>query len=126
VITVWWIVKTRHAKDAFEGEGARINGGRWNSPGVRVAYASQSVALATLEVLVGLQASALLASYSALSARLEEKLLETLPLSALPANWRDHPPPPDTQAIGDKWARKEPHWRSGYRVSLSRRSSTSS
>jgi RES domain-containing protein len=36
----------------LDGEGARLYGGRWNSPGVRVAYAADSPALAVLEVLV--------------------------------------------------------------------------
>jgi RES domain-containing protein len=101
--TIWRIAKSRFAGSAFDGEGARLNGGRWNSLGVRVAYASESIALATLEVLVGLQKSSVLASYSLVSAQIDEATVETLPLTALPANWRTYPPPPETQAIGDQW-----------------------
>jgi RES domain-containing protein len=32
-ITAWRIVKARHTANAFDGEGARVEGGRWNSPG---------------------------------------------------------------------------------------------
>src|SRR3990172_1776005 len=51
-ITAWRIVKARHAANAFGGEGARVEGGRWNSPGTPVVYTSQSAALAALELLV--------------------------------------------------------------------------
>lgn len=36
----------------FDGTGARLRGGRWNSPGVAVIYAAQTYAGALLEVLV--------------------------------------------------------------------------
>ena len=103
MITGWRIAKTRYAASAFDGEGARLNGGRWNSVGIRVAYASESVALATLEVLVGVQKSSLLGSYSIVSAQVDEAKIETLPGASLPGNWRSYPPPPETQAIGDQW-----------------------
>jgi len=37
------------------GEGARLYGGRWNSRGVRVVYASTSLALAAVETFVNLE-----------------------------------------------------------------------
>ena len=48
------IVKERHAEDAFTGKGAQRYGGRWNPPGYPVVYASQSRALAILEMFVHL------------------------------------------------------------------------
>jgi RES domain-containing protein len=103
VLTAWRIAKTRYADAAFEGEGARVYGGRWNSVGVRVAYASESVALAVLEVLVGIEKTSLLASYSLVSARFSAAAVEVLAAGELPDNWRSYPPPPDTQRIGDRW-----------------------
>lgn len=47
----------RLAKAAFsalDGEGARLYGGRWNSPGRPMIYAAGSPSLAVLEVLVHL------------------------------------------------------------------------
>jgi hypothetical protein len=38
--TTWRIVKRRYASSAFDGEGARLYGGRWNSPGTPVVYSS--------------------------------------------------------------------------------------
>jgi|SRR5687767_9454026 len=103
MLTAWRIVKTRHAGAAFDGEGARLYGGRWSSAGVRVAYASQSVALATLEVLAGLVRVSLLPSYSLISAEFNESELEILPVSSLPAGWRAYPAPSELQRLGDKW-----------------------
>lgn len=101
MLTLWRIAKTRHADSAFTGEGARLYGGRWNSVGVRVAYASESIALATLEVLAGLQRSAVLTAYSLVSARIDEAGVETL--VSLPAGWRKYPPSHESQMVGDRW-----------------------
>ncbi len=38
----------------LDGEGARLNGGRWNTPGIPAVYSASSLALAALEVLVNL------------------------------------------------------------------------
>ena len=103
MLTLWRLAKSRYAGSAFDGEGARLNGGRWNSVGVRVAYASESRALAALEVMVGLQKSRYLPTYSLVSAQLDESAVETLPIAALPANWRNYPPAPESQALGDRW-----------------------
>lgn len=100
---VWRLVKTRYAATAFDGEGARLYGGRWNSPGVRVVYGAGSVALAILEVLVHLNASELLPAYSLVSAEVPDDLVELLPAAALPANWKASPPPAETVAVGDGW-----------------------
>jgi RES domain-containing protein len=46
---VYRIADRRHT--LFDGQGAAIFGGRWNSPGRRVIYAAESYAGAMLEVL---------------------------------------------------------------------------
>lgn len=103
MITAWRLVKSRHAAAAFDGEGARLHGGRWNSPGTRVAYASDSIALAALEVLAHLQSTAVLQAYSLVSLSFPDESVELLPTSSLPARWRRFPSPPENQAIGDQW-----------------------
>ena len=45
----------REPHTTLDGEGARLAGGRWNPKGTPVIYASQSEALAYLEVLVGIR-----------------------------------------------------------------------
>lgn len=49
---VYRLCKALHA--ALDGEGARLWGGRWNSPGRSMVYAAASPSLAVLEVLVHL------------------------------------------------------------------------
>lgn len=102
---LWRLVKTRYAATAFDGEGARIYGGRWNSPGMRVAYASSNSALAVLEVLVHMTAGGVLPGYSLIRARVPDQFVEELPASELPRSWRAFPVPPEVQAIGDAWVR---------------------
>lgn len=103
MLTAWRLVKGKHLRHAFDGEGARLWGGRWNSPGTRVVYLSETLSLAALEILVHLHASAVLAAYAAIRVRFDEDLVKHLDRAALPPNWRAYPPPPDLQAIGDRW-----------------------
>jgi RES domain-containing protein len=49
MIAAWRIVKENYAASAFSGEGASRSGGRWNSHGIWVVYASSSRALAALQ-----------------------------------------------------------------------------
>ena len=103
MILAWRLAKTRFAATAFDGEGARINGARWNSPGTAVAYASSTASLALLEVLVHVPSIAILKSYSRVSVEIPESCVEELPAAAIPSNWRALPAPTSTQIIGDKW-----------------------
>ena len=102
---LWRLVKTRYAATTFDGEGARVHGGRWNSPGTLVAYASSNSALAVLEVLVHMTASATLPGYSLIRAHVPDSVVEELPASELPRSWRAFPVPPEVQAVGDAWVR---------------------
>lgn len=105
MIRAWRLVKSRLAATAFDGEGARLHGARWNSPGVPVAYASESEALAILEVLAHLQGAATLEAYSMVSVRFPDELVEDLEASALPTHWYRFPAPSETRALGDQWVR---------------------
>jgi RES domain-containing protein len=99
----WRIVKKRQAEAAFDGEGARLYGGRWNSPGVSAVYTSDSRALATLEVLAGLQTNLPLSAYVLIPAEFDDSLVVAVELEKLPADWNQNPPTTSTQRIGDDW-----------------------
>jgi RES domain-containing protein len=105
--TGWRIVKSRHASTAFDGEGTRLYGGRWNSPGTKMVYTSSTISLAVLEVLVHLQEASLLSSYSLISAGFDDALVERLDHSMLPDGWRAYPAPSELQQIGDEWVRSQ-------------------
>ncbi|MDR3557256.1 MAG: RES family NAD+ phosphorylase [Syntrophobacteraceae bacterium] len=103
--TAWRIAKKNHAANGFDGEGARLYGSRWSTPGTRVAFASESLSLATLEIVVHLQNSAPLASYVVFTVRFPEDMVQELDPSVLPKNWRSFPAPPRVRQIGDDWVK---------------------
>ena len=107
-VSAWRIVKRKLAAEAFSGEGARLYGGRWNSPGVSVVYAAQSQSLAALELLVHLENSDLLREYVVIEARFDASLITRISKADLPQDWRADPPPPAARAIGDAWIAQEP------------------
>ena len=100
---VWRLVKTKRAASAFDGEGARVAGGRWNSVGTRAVYTSESPSLAILEILVHLESEAALQPYSLISAEVPTRLIAKF--STLPPDWNAEPAPASTKRIGDWWAR---------------------
>lgn len=101
----WRITKAKYAGNAFDGEGARLYGGRWSSPGMRVVYVAESLSLAVLEILVHLKDPAVLADYVVITIDLPDDHIEVLPEAHWPANWRAFPAPAAAHAIGDHWVR---------------------
>ena len=104
--TSWRIVKAKHASQAFDGEGAREYGGRWNSPGIPMIYTSATMSLAALEMLVHLGRSRSLPEYVVFSCRFSESLIESLDRTALPGHWRAYPAPSELAALGDSWIKR--------------------
>lgn len=102
--TAWRIVKPYRVADAFTGEGARLYGGRWNSPGTPVVYAAESKALAALEILVHVDVAELMDDYLCIPVQFDRRLVRSLDMKALPTEWRDPLAPPSTRAMGDAWA----------------------
>ncbi len=103
-VTAWRIVKTRHASRAFDGSGARIAGGRWNKVGVSMIYTADSLALAFLETIVHLPKTDLIKKlFCHTSVRFDSRLVKSLSLDELPADWDALPPSESTQEIGSEW-----------------------
>ena len=103
MIRAWRIVKTRYSADAFSGEGARLYGGRWSSSGIAMVYTAGSKSLATLELLVHLDNTSVLPSFSICPVDFDESLVELIDPATLPRDWRQAPPPNSLQAVGDDW-----------------------
>ncbi|MCB1800112.1 MAG: RES domain-containing protein [Gammaproteobacteria bacterium] len=97
------LVKARHADQAFDGEGARLSGGRWNSRGVALIYTADSIALAALELLVHLHSHEVLNSYRLYRIDIPDEDLLALDDRDLPRDWRNDPPPSSTAQVGDGW-----------------------
>jgi RES domain-containing protein len=103
---VWRLVTQARANDPWSGEGARLFGGRWNEVGVAAIYTSEHRSLAALEVLVHLNGTAPVRAYQLLAYELDEDMIEHLPKSHLPENWRQEPPSNTTTAWGSRWAKE--------------------
>ena len=104
-LVAWRIVKARQAASAFDGEGARVEGGRWNSPGTPLVYTSQSAALAALEMLVHLGRASILLAYVLIPCMFDDPVVTRLDRKRLPKNWRSYPAPAGLQLIGDEWVK---------------------
>jgi len=102
-LTGWRIVPEDQAACAFDGQGARLYGGRWNSIGVAMVYASQHKSLAALEVRVHIDTTKKIKRYKSFAFQFDENLMEVLQAGSLPKNWRQEPPPPSLQQLGDAW-----------------------
>ena len=105
MITAWRLLKRRFVEHAFDGEGARLFGGRWNSPGLPLVYCSATASLAVLEVFANLQRSDLAEQYVLIECSFDESLVETISVNGLPEDWRRSPGPHTLQGIGDEWIR---------------------
>jgi RES domain-containing protein len=104
MIPAFRLCKTKHLASAFSGEGARINGGRWNSPGLAMVYTSSSLSLATLEIMVHLEDPETFARlFSWLPLEIPEGIVERLDISRLPAGWSNDEANMTSRAAGDAW-----------------------
>jgi RES domain-containing protein len=101
----WRICRRRFAADAATGEGARLYGGRWNSRGVRVVYASTSLALAAVETFVNLEPNLQPKDLVSIEGEIPDELeISRLDPKILPPNWfktRDE----SVRRFGDEWVR---------------------
>jgi RES domain-containing protein len=94
----------RTAFRALDGEGARRFGGRWNSPGRAVIYASGTGSLAVLELLVHLDPADAPGDLRLLTLGIPDEVSrETLDESRLAAQWAQSPTPLSCRALGDAW-----------------------
>jgi RES domain-containing protein len=102
---IWRICKERYSANAFSGEGARRFGGRWNSRGVPMVYASSSLALAAIECFVHLEPNQAPRDLVAIAAE--------LPKGEPGLRWEAESLPPDwwgeelgpMRDLGDAWIR---------------------
>jgi len=107
MIVAWRLTKARHAAIAFDGEGAQLEGGRWNPRGISVVYLSDHPALAALEAFIHLKGAATKIKFVMFRVDIPAgvSVLE-LAIAELPAGWRNEPPSPETMAVGEKWVQE--------------------
>lgn len=98
------ICKVRHAAAAFDGVGALLEPGRWNSIGRRMVYTSECPALALLEIMVHADYE-LMHSYALFSLTFDDTLVEVVDSGTLPPGWKFmlEPAWARLQHIGTDW-----------------------
>jgi RES domain-containing protein len=87
----------------FDGEGSRLQGGRWNSAGIPAVYASGSISLALLEVLVHTQDLVVLSGYVMYRIEIADNFITQIDPESLPATWQEPGTVPGLRQLGDAW-----------------------
>jgi RES domain-containing protein len=102
-VQVWRLCRKKYV--AFDGEGSRLAGGRWNRRGTAVVYTSATLSLAVLEYFVNLPRTTAPQDLVAIAADIPDDLPVTaVNESALPRGWRKYPAPESLAEIGSRWA----------------------
>jgi RES domain-containing protein len=98
-----WRLAGRDRTD-LDGEGARLYGGRWNSPGTALIYTAGTLSLAVLEYLVHLNPDKIPHDLVRIAGEIPDTLaIRHIAIETLPPNWNDLTLQPVTQTIGTQW-----------------------
>jgi RES domain-containing protein len=101
------VLRAAYARAPFDGEGAYRYGGRWSSPGTRLAYTSEHQSLAMLEYFVHLDPEDAPDDLVLATADVPDDLSrKRLQAGQMPAHWRETPAPPELAQIGDEFVKK--------------------
>ena len=109
---LWRIVKERNLDTAFTGIGARVYGGRWNHIGTAIVYASDSLALAAMELFIHVQRPDKFRPLQSIKLfSIEIKVpksvkCEELKFDEIPESWKEIPASDETKDIGSLWVRE--------------------
>ncbi len=96
---VYRVGKTKHAND-LSGEGAKINGGRWNHKSISCLYTSESRALSLLEYTVNVNVQEIPRALSITTIEIPDSEILILSEDSLPGSWKKVPVPTSTQNFG--------------------------
>ncbi|HSF47022.1 MAG TPA: RES family NAD+ phosphorylase [Burkholderiales bacterium] len=100
----WRLTREAFRQDPLSGQGAARAGSRWNSPGVRMGYASSSRPLAILEMLVHVTRHTVPADTILIPIEVPDELI--MKAQGLPNDWNALPYSSAARQFGDRWARE--------------------
>lgn len=104
------IIRVTHhndAEDAYSGRGGLYGAGRWHHRGRLVAYAAESLALATLEKIVAVNGVQRLREMVYVPAHLDDDTIWAPSLEDLPDGWDQRPPGAASRDFGTDWLDSE-------------------
>jgi len=96
---LYTIGKTRYAGD-LTGNGAKLNGGRWNHEGVPCIYLAQSRALSLLEYAAHAPLDVLPGALSFTTIEVPDQPMQQLTPDQLPGNWFCWPHSKESRDLG--------------------------
>jgi len=106
--SAWRIDKLKWASQSFSGNGAALEGGRWNPPHARVIYLSEHLSMAAMEKLVHLpKPLSARVAFVKIPVWFDPGLVEKWDVETLPENWMVKPVPASTQRLGATWLREQ-------------------
>jgi len=104
------VLRKAYARSPLDGEGAYLYGGRWSSPGTRLAYTSEHQSLAMLEYFVHLDPGDAPPDLVLVTAGLPDDLpAKRIAVEDLPSLWRRSPAPAELARIGDEFVAQAKH-----------------
>jgi len=106
---VYRISKPEYVASALLGNGSALAPGRWNSTGVRLAYAAASVSLAMLEILVHVNREDVPEGRRLLCFELPDDAIHDLPTAEWPPGWGELPYSDAVRRVGDAFVREARH-----------------
>lgn len=105
VATYYRIVQAEWARNAMNGEGAWLHGGRWNPPGLHAVYLAESRALAALEIIVHAPREVWSLEWRIIEVEVPDELIQLVSRADLPAGWQALPSSLTARNFGAKWLR---------------------
>jgi RES domain-containing protein len=103
-VRLFRICRKAFARSSLDGRGGLVVSGRWHNARRLVTYASESLALAGLEVLVHCDADLLPTDLIAIEIFAPTSVRTAqLSLADLPRTWRKYPAPASLQRLGNTW-----------------------
>lgn len=102
---VYRILRKPYSTKPLDGEGAYLFGGRWSSPGTRLAYTAQHLSLVMIEYFIHIDPDDPPDDLVLVTAEIPEGVSRiSISQKRLPSNWRQSPAPPELAEIGDRFA----------------------
>lgn len=101
---VFRLCRKPYSRNPLDGRGGLFAAGRWHTPRRLVCYASESLALASLEILVHCEPDLAPRDLIAIEVNVPKSVtMEALTQRSLPSSWRKYPAPASLQRLGNAW-----------------------
>ena len=104
---IYRVFDKAYRASALTGEGAARAGGRWNSKGVEVVYASETLALALLEMMANARRKIPPGKVYVTIDIPDDVRVDSVRVQDLPPRWTTAPAPRRLAEIGDDWIRRK-------------------